>query len=296
MDPVSSLGEYEGWPGSTRVESLERVRDAEVLIVNKIRVDEELLSAAPKLRLVCEAATGTDNIDMAAAARHGVAVRNVVAYSTESVVQVTFMHILSLAGDAPRFDTFVKEGSYSRSGLFTEVSAPWMELSGKKIGIVGMGRIGSRVAEVAKAFGMEVSYYSTSGTCHCKDYPSVPLERLLSESDVISIHAPLNAATRGLIGKRELSLMKPTAFLVNMGRGGIVDEAALAEAVDGGVIAGAALDVFTAEPLPADHPFMRMAHPERMRLTPHAAWASKEAMERLLKGIALNIREFTPTL
>ena len=158
-----------------------------------------------------------------------------------------------------------------------------------------MGTIGHRVAEVAQAFGMIVSYFSTSGTRHCTDFPALELDELLATSDVVSIHAPLNGRTRGLIGAAEHARMKPTAFLVNMGRGGIVDEAALAAAIDAGTIAGAALDVFVTEPLPADNPLLHLAHPERLRFTPHTAWASVEARGRLIAAIADHIRTFAGT-
>ena len=154
-----------------------------------------------------------------------------------------------------------------------------------------MGNIGSRVARIAEAFGMKVCYYSTSGTGHCKEYPCLSLAELLSTSDVVSIHAPLNERTNGLIGATELAMMKPAAFIVNMGRGGIVDERALAEAIDNGTIAGAALDVFVKEPLPADNPLLHVRYPERIRLAPHAAWASVQARERLVKQIADNIEK-----
>lgn len=290
LEPIARLGGLVAYDRSTPEEALERVGDCDVLIVNKIRVDRALLAAAPRLRLVCEAATGVNNIDLEACAERGIPVRNVAAYSTESVVQETFMHILSLAGNGPYFDSRVKDGTYSRSGLFTDVTRPFVELSGKRMGIIGMGTIGRRVAGVAEAFGMIVSYFSTSGTRHCTDYPALELDELLATSDVVSIHAPLNDRTRGLIGAAELARMKPTAFLVNMGRGGIVDEAALAAAVDAGLIAGAALDVFSVEPLPADSPLLTLAHPDRLRLTPHTAWASVEARHRLIAAIAANIR------
>lgn len=164
-----------------------------------------------------------------------------------------------------------------------------MELSGKTMGIIGMGTIGQKVASIATAFGMKVIYFSTSGTSHCTDYPSVPLEELLTASDVVSIHAPLNDRTRGLIGAEELSMMKPSAYIINIGRGGIVSEAELAEAISGEVIAGAGLDVFVTEPLPADNPLLHTSHPERLCLTPHIGWASTEAIRRLITGIAENI-------
>ena len=159
------------------------------------------------------------------------------------------------------------------------------------MGIVGMGTIGQRVAKVAEAFGMKVRYFSTSGTSHCKDYPSVSIDELMAASDIVSIHAPLNARTNGLIGARELALMRPTAIIINIGRGGIVDEKALADAISAGAMAGAGLDVFTSEPLPADNPLLHTAHPERLSFTPHIAWASREALSRLVQGIASNIME-----
>ena len=288
--PIEQLGELVCYDRSTPEEALERVGDCEVMIINKVKVTPELIDAAPKLRLICEAATGVNNIDLAYAAQKGIPVRNAVGYSTDSVVQATFMHILSLVGNAPYFDKVVKSGDYSASGLFTDVSVNWWELAGKTIGIIGLGNIGSRVAKVAEAFGMKVCYYSTSGTSHCKDYPSLPLDELMATSDVISIHAPLNERTDGLIGERELQLMKKSAFIVNMGRGGIVNETALAKAIDEEIIAGAALDVFVTEPLPQDNPLLHTRHPERLRLAPHVAWASAQARTRLTAIIAENIR------
>ena len=290
MDGIAELGELVCWPESTPEEALERVRDCNVLIVNKVLVTRALLDAAPELRLVCEAATGVNNIDLEACRERNIPVRNVAGYSTDSVVQTTFMHILSLMGNAPYFDNTVKDGTYSKGTLFTDVSRPYIEIKGKRIGIVGMGAIGTGVARVAEAFGMEVVYYSTSGTGHCKEWPSISLGELMSTSDVISIHAPYNERTAGLIGAGELAMMKPSAIIVNMGRGGIVDETALAEVIDNDLIGGAALDVFTKEPLPGDSPLLRTRHPEKLRFTPHTAWASTEALTRLVNCIADNIR------
>jgi len=290
LDEIAALGQLVTYPTSTREQALARVGDCEVLIVNKVRVDAELLAAAPRLRLICEAATGVNNIDLDAAAARGIPVRNAAGYSTDAVVQSTFAHLLSLAGHSPYFDECVKSGRYSAGGLFCDISHPYVELSGKTMGIIGLGAIGTKVAAVAEALGMRVIYYSTSGTSHSKAYPSVPLEELLAVSDAVSIHAPLNERTAGLIGAKQLRLMKPTAFLLNLGRGGIVDEAALAEAVDAGVIAGAALDVYVREPLPADNPLLHVKHPDRFRFTPHTAWASREALLRLVHQVADNIR------
>lgn len=290
LDEITALGELVTWPVSSPEDALERVGDCDVLIVNKVRVTDTLLARAPRLKLICEAATGVNNIDLEAAERRGIAVRNVAGYATETVVQCTFAHLLSLAGHAPYFDDCVKSGRYSAGPLFCDISHPTVELDGKTMGIVGLGAIGVRVAAVAAAFGMRVIYYSTSGTSHNHDYPSVPLDTLLRTADVVSIHAPLNARTQGLIGAAELRRMKPSAYLINLGRGGIVDEAALAEAVDAGVIAGAALDVYSSEPLPAGSPLLQVRHPERFRFTPHTAWASREALLRLVHQVADNIR------
>lgn len=289
LEPIAKLGDLVCWPTSTPEEVRARVGDCEILIINKIKVDTMLLDAAPVLKLVCEAATGVNNIDVEACAAKGIPVRNVAGYSTDSVVQETFMHILTLMGNGPYFDCTVKSGEYSRGNIFTDVSKPFFEIAGKTLGIIGMGTIGSKVAKVGEAFGMKVIYYSTSGTGHCKEYPSVSLERLMRESDVISVHAPYNERTAGLVGESELRMMKPTAFIVNMGRGGIVVEEALAKVIDEGIIGGAGLDVFVKEPLPADHPLLHTRHPEKLSLTPHTAWASVEARNRLVQAIADNI-------
>lgn len=289
LGPIERVGELTAWPNSTTEEALDRVGDCEVLIINKIKVNDRLLDAAPKIRLVCEAGTGINNIDVDACSRRGVIVRNVAGYSTDSVVQETFMHILNLLGNGAYFDNVVKSGAYSRSGLFTDYSRPFIEMAGKTLGVIGLGAIGSKVAKTGEAFGMNVIYYSTSGTGHCKDYPSVSLERLMRESDVISVHAPYNERTAGLVGERELRMMKPNAIIVNMGRGGIVVEEALAKVIDEGVIGGAGLDVYSTEPIPADHPLLHTSHPNRLSLTPHIAWASIEARDRLIQSIADNI-------
>ena len=287
--PLERLGSLLCYDSSTPEEALERVSDCDVLIVNKVRVTPELIDAAHDLKLICETATGVNNIDIEYAAKKGILVRNVAGYSTPTVAQATFMHILSLVGSAPYFDDAVKSGRYSASGMFTDVSVNWWELAGKTIGIIGMGNIGRKVAQIAEAFGMKVCYFSTSGTSHCKDYPSLPLEQLLAQADIVSVHAPLNERTDALIGEKELAMMKPSAYIVNMGRGGIVVEEALVKAVDEGVIAGAALDVYSVEPLPEDSCYLKARHPERFRFAPHVAWASEEARARLLGMVAENI-------
>ena len=291
LAPVAALGELILYPVSTHQEACERVADADVILTNKAPVDDAIMAAAPALKLICVSATGLNHIDLEAARRRGIAVRNVAGYSTESVVQITFMHILSLLCRPAFYDAEVKDFTYSRSGVPNDVREPFHELWGKTIGIIGMGNIGQRVAQVAAAFGMRPVYFSTSGTSHCKEWPSLPLDDLMKEADIVSIHCPLSERTRGLIGTRELALLKPSAILVNMGRGAVVDEAALAALIDSGRIAGAALDVFSTEPLPESHPLLHTSHPERLRFTPHIAWASYESLDRLVQRMVENIRE-----
>lgn len=290
MTEIAALGTFVPYPSSTPEEARERVLDADVAIVNKVRVNRAFLDAAPRLKLVCEAGTGINNIDVALCAERGIVVRNVAGYSTDSVAQIAWMHILNLAGLAFHYDALVKSGTYSTFKIHSDAAHPFMELAGKTLGVVGMGAIGQKVAGIAKAFGMQVIYYSTSGTSHCREYPSVSLDDLLAQSDVVTIHAPYNDRTAGLIGYAEMKKMKPTAFLVNTGRGGIAVEADLARALDEGVIAGAGLDVYVTEPLPADSPLLHLQHPERIRFSPHVAWSSREARARLAHEMAENIK------
>lgn len=287
--PFERLGEFVRYESSTPEEARERVKDVDVLLINKVLVDKNLIDSAQHLKLICIAATGVNNIDVEYASAKGIPVRNAVGYSTDSVVQSTYMHILSLVGGGRYFDDSVKSGAYSRSGMFTDPNWNWWELAGKTIGIIGMGNIGRKVAAIAEAFGMNVCYFSTSGTGHCTDYPCLPLNELLAKSDIVSIHAPLNSRTEALIGWEELKMMKPSAYLINMGRGAIVVEEDLAKAVDEEVIAGAGMDVFVTEPIPENHPYLKMQHPERMSLAPHVAWASIEARQRLIGMMAENI-------
>lgn len=292
LEKIAQLGEFVSYPRTAAGQTAERVADADIVITNKVILDRAVMDAAPRLRLICIIATGTNNVDLEYARERGITVRNVADYSTESVAQTTFMHIFSLTCHAQYWDSYCKGGEWTASGLFTDISHTWGQLCGRRIGIIGMGKIGQRVAHIAAAFGMEVVYFSTSGTGHCTDYPSLPLDELLATSDIVSIHAPLNDRTHGLIGSQQLRQMKPTAILVNVGRGGIVDEADLAAALDGGEIAGAGLDVFCKEPVPADNPLMSLRHPERLRMSPHIAWTSNEARETLMNRTLENIKAF----
>ncbi|MBR1630282.1 MAG: D-2-hydroxyacid dehydrogenase [Paludibacteraceae bacterium] len=293
LDPIARLGQLTCYPATAADDRIARIGDAEIVITNKVRIDSGVMDACPSLRLICEAATGTDNIDTVQARQRGISVRNVAGYSTASVVQLTMAVTLQLIHHIDRMDAYVKQGRYTDSRMFTCTAYPFSELAGKQWGIIGLGQIGRHVGEVAAAFGAHVAYYSTTGrNTSGKTFERMDLEELLRTSDVVSIHAPLNDRTRNLIDRHRLRLMKPTALIVNMGRGGIINEPDLAEALDEGLIAGAATDVFTQEPLPADHPFMHLRHPERMLFTPHIGWAATEARQRLVEGIAGNIADF----
>ena len=290
LEEIAALGELVTYPSSTAEEARERVKDADVALLNKVVVDQAFLDAAPRLKLVCEAGTGINNIDVKLCEQRGVIVRNVAGYSTDSVAQTAWMHILNLAGRAFHYQQFVQSGDYSKNPVHVDYRHPFVELAGKTMGIVGMGAIGQKVAQIARAFGMEVIYFSTSGTGHCKDYPCVSLEELLARADVISIHAPYNERTAGLIGYEQFKQMKRSAYLVNTGRGGIAIEADLARALDESLIAGAALDVYVKEPLPLSSPLMHLVHPERLIFSPHIAWYSREARARLAHEMAENIK------
>lgn len=290
LEEIAALGDFTCYQSSTVEEARERVKEAEVVLLNKVIVDQAFLDAAPKLKLVCEAGTGINNINVKLCEERGVLVRNVAGYSTDSVAQTAWMHILNLSGRAFHYQNFVTSGAYSKNPVHVDFAHPFTELAGKTLGIVGMGAIGQKVAQIGRAFGMDVIYYSTSGTGHCKDYPCVGLEELLKRSDVISIHAPYNERTAGLIGYEQFKQMKPSALLVNTGRGGIAVESDLARALDEGLIAGAALDVYVKEPLPANSPLMHLVHPERLLFSPHVAWYSHEARARLVHEMAENIK------
>ena len=291
LDAISALGELTCYQKSTAQEARQRIGDADVVILNKVIVDKDFLDAAPHLKLICEAGTGINNIDTDLCAQRGVIVRNVAGYSTDSVAQTAWMHILNLAGRAFHYNAYAHDGRYTAGGIHVDAGHPFMELAGKTLGIVGMGAIGRKVASIGTAFGMNVIYYSTSGTSHCADYPSVQLDELLRTSDIISIHAPYNAKTAGLINYEGLCKMKPTAYLVNTGRGGIAVEKDLVRAIDEERIAGIGIDVYEKEPLTADHPYLHSKFPGRILLTPHIAWYSKEARQRLAEAMADNIRK-----
>ncbi len=289
LSPIESKGELICYPYTEENDVIERIVDADVVIVNKVIIGKREIDAAPKLKLICVAATGVNNVDVEYAKRRGIPVKNAVGYSTESVVQVTFSGLLSLMNSVSYFDRVVKSKEYCASKHFTDTGRAFFELSGKNFGIIGMGTIGKRVAQVAKAFGANVFYYPTGGVAHCRDYPALSLEELLSKSDIISVHAPLNERTLNLISMEQFRLMKTCAYVVNMGRGGIINESDLVKALNYNLISGAVVDVFSKEPLPVNHPYYSIKDMDKVILTPHIGWASAEARVKLVKMIADNI-------
>lgn len=291
LSAIRQWGDYTGYETTSPEEVLAKSKDAEIIITNKVVLDAETIASLPNLRLICVAATGMNNVDLNAAAEHGVLVRNAVGYSTYAVAETTLSSALALLREVTYYDNYFKLGAYAASDRIFNFDRPTAGLRGKHWGIIGLGNIGREVARLAKAFGCEVSYYSTSGITRDEDYKSVSLNELLSQSDVVSIHCPLNDRTRSLIGAEQLKEMKSSAILINVARGGIVDEVALAETLNAGALRGAALDVFTSEPL-CESPLYHLKDPYRLLASPHNAWSSVEAIDRLIGRIAQNIEDY----
>lgn len=292
LAPLRRLGELQVYETTAPSQTAQRLRDAEVAIVNKTVLTAEIMAAVPTLRMVALCSTGVNVVNLDYCRAKGIAVANVAGYSTQTVAQHTFAMLFYLMEGLGVYDRYVKSGAYAQSDIFTHFGPPIQELSGRRWGIVGLGAIGERVAQIAGAFGAQVWYFSASGKNQNDRYPRVGLEELLAGSDVVSIHTALTPVTRGLIGARELGLMKPSAYLLNLGRGGIVDERALAAALDGKKLSGAGLDVLETEPIRPDNPLLAIREPERLLITPHIAWASVEARKRLTAEVAANIAAF----
>lgn len=290
LSPLSRFGECTVYGVTSAEEIAARVRDAEVIVINKIRVGEALLAEAKCLRLVCITATGYDNVDVAACRRHGIAVCNVRGYSTDSVAQLTVAMGLALLNRLFEYRDSVRDGSYTRGGVANILTPVYHEIAGKTWGVIGLGNIGEKVAAVAEALGCRVIAYRRTPR---GAFPCVDLDTLLTESDVVSIHTPLNDGTRGLIGAPELAKMKSGAILLNVARGAVTDEAAVAEAVRSGHLGGIGIDVYSTEPFPETHPFYAIKDLPNVCLTPHMAWSAKEARERCIAEICENIAAFT---
>lgn len=295
LSGFEALGEVVKYHFSTSEEVPERVKDADVLIINKIQINEQTIGTAQKLKLVCVTATGTNNLDKAYLDRRGIAWRNVAGYSTESVAQHTFAMLFYLLEKLRYYDDYVKEGRYVNDTIFTHFEERFFQISGKTWGIIGLGNIGKRVADIAKAFGAHVIYYSTSGKNTQDGYNRVDLDTLLSSSDIISVHAPLTSATEGLIDSEALSKMKSSAILLNLGRGPIVVEEDLACALEQNRIAAAGLDVLSVEPMQADNPLLCIKDSRKLFITPHIAWASVEARTNLMNIVLEQIKHHLRT-
>ena len=292
LSGYDALGEIVKYGFSSSGEIPERVKDADVIITNKCQINEETISTAQNLKLVCVTGTGTNNLDKKYLEKNGIAWRNVAGYSTESVAQHTFAMLFYLLEKLRFYDDYVKEERYVNDTTFTHFSEHFTELHGKTWGIIGLGTIGRRVAEIAKVFGAKVIYYSASGSPAQDGYEQVDFDTILQTSDILSVHAPLNEHTEHLMNAEAFSKMKPSAIFLNLGRGAIVIEQDLYDALENGTIMAAGLDVLSQEPMSADHPLLKFKDSRRLFITPHIAWASVEARTNLMNIIQGQIKEF----
>ena len=289
LAPFERYGELTVYDLTPTERLAERVGDADVIILNKAKITSDVIAAAKKLKLICEFATGYDNIDLAAAREAGVAVCNVPGYSTDSVTLYTVATVTALAARLITYRASVSSGEYTALGSPNKITPTFYDLRGKTWGIIGYGNIGKSVAEVAKAFGAKVIVNKRTPTC---DARCVDLDTLCRESDIITVHCPLNEETRGIIDARRLALMKKSVILVNEARGAVLDEAAVAAAVLNGSIGAFGCDVYSTEPFSADHPYNAIKDLDNVILTPHSAWASFEARTRCVDIISNNIASY----
>lgn len=285
-------GEVTYYPNTLKEDAAEKVKDADIVIANKAPMNEETLKDAPNIKLICEFATGFDNVDLEYCKKRGIKVANVKDYSTAAVAQHTFALAMYLSESLHYYDNYVKSGTYAAQSRFSHFDIPFTEIKGKTWGIVGMGNIGCKVAKIAEAFGAKVIFYSASGKSSCTEYPRVELDELLKESDYLSLHCPLSDRTRNLINMDALKKMKKTAYLINVARGPVVNTEDLYTALEEGLIAGAGLDVLEKEPIQQDNPLGKIMDSRKLIITPHMAWASTEARTRLVGEVAKNIEAF----
>lgn len=292
LSKYHELGEFVTYDFTTQEQIPQRVSDADIIITNKCEINEQTIGAAKKLKLVCVTATGTNNLDKAYLESRDIAWRNVAGYSTESVAQHTFAMLFYLLEKLSYYDAYVKDGKYANDTSFTHFAEHFHEINGKTWGIIGLGNIGRRVADIAKMFGANVIYYSTSGKNNQEGYTRVDFDTLLQDSDIISVHAPLTPDTKNLMNADAFSKMKATAIFLNVGRGAIVVEQDLADALQRKTIAAAGLDVLCAEPMSPKSPFLSIKDSKRLLITPHIAWASVEARNNLMNIIYNQIKDF----
>lgn len=290
VDMFKEFGEFTSYLNSKPEEMTERCKDADVIIVNKLPVNEKTIGSIDTLKVVLITATGYDNLDMPYLKSRGIKVCNVKGYSTDSVAQHTFALLFYVYEKLRSYDDFVKSGDYSRYDIFTCFDEPFNELTGKVWGIVGLGEIGRKVAKIAQAFGCEVVYYSTSGRNSNNDFEQVDFDTLLKISDIVSIHAPLNEKTKYLFNAEAFKKMKKSAVLINVGRGPIVNDRELTDALKADEIAAAAIDVLEKEPMAMDSPYFEITDSRKLFITPHIAWATKESRERLMMETYRNLK------
>ena len=284
------FGEVISYDVTKENETLERVKDADIVITNKVVINKEHMDNS-KMKLVCITATGTNNVDLVYAKEKNIEVKNVAGYSTSSVVQVAFSMIFHFVTRLDYYKKYVDEGNWQKSEIFTHIDMPIFELANKRVGIIGLGEIGRDFARKAKAFDCEVVYYSTSGKNSNDEYKRVELEELLSTCDIISIHAPLNESTKDLLNYENMKNMKDGAILLNLGRGGIINENDLSKIIDEKEIY-CGIDVVSIEPIKESNQLLNVKNKNRLLLTPHIGWASVEARTRLINLVAKNIEEF----
>ncbi len=289
FSPLCQMGEFIKYPVTSPEEIAPRCVDATIAITNKVVFDQKIISSCPKLKMIAEAATGYNNIDLAEAKKRNIVVANVPGYSTATVAQLTMTFILALATNLLKYNNATHDGSWSRSPIFTIGTWPFFDLEGKTIGIMGLGAIGGEVARLCEAFGMKVVALKREDQTSGGKYPRLALYDLAKESDFISVHMPLTEYSKYLINREFFSHMKKTAFLINMARGPIVEPDSLCLALENGIIAGAAIDVMEKEPPRAEDPLLKAPN---LIITPHIAWASIESRMRLLNEITENIRSF----
>lgn len=292
LSPFEQIGEVVCYKTSTIEEAAVRLADADIAIVNKVPMRAESLDGAKNLKMIALTATGYNNVDLEYVKKRGIRVANVGGYSTDSVVQHTFALMFYVMEKLSYYDHYVKSGEYAKAPVFTHFDKIFMELSGKTWGIIGLGEIGKGVAKAAQAFGCRVIYYSTSGRNNDGNYERVTFDKILAQSDILSIHAPLNAATENLMDYEAFKKMKRTAILVNVGRGPIVNEGDLKRALEEDLIGGAGLDVVCREPITPDNPLNEIKDSSKLIITPHIAWATYEARTRLMKEVYENIQSF----
>lgn len=293
VDCFEELGEVTCYPNTTTAEEVrERTKDADIIVANKARLNEESLRESPDVKLICEFATGFDNCDLTYCNSRGIKVANVADYCTDMVAQHTFTLMLTLLQKLPHYDEYVKSGAYAAQDRFSNFDEPFTELAGKTWGIVGMGHIGKKVAQIATAFGCRVIFHSVTGKSTVTEYEQVDKDTLLRESDFLSLHCPLSDLTRDFIDKEALRKMKKTAVLANVARGPVVNNADLYDALMNGEIMAAGLDVLEKEPLQLSNPLSKIKDSNRLIITPHLAWASVEARFRCVNEAYLNAKAF----